>query len=62
MSRAPMSACRARLSARSGAVIEESAVTFDFVAQKSTVSGGLYFTTDPQEHRLVLRVEGYTDP
>ena len=50
------------LFAPDGAVIEESAVTFDFIAQKSTVTGGLYFTTDPRGRRLVLRVEGYTDP
>ena len=45
-----------------GAVIEESAVTFDFIAQHSRVSGGLYFAADPAANRLVLRVEGYTDP
>ena len=45
-----------------GGVVEESAVTFDFVAQHSSVAGGLYFTTDPRENRVVLRVEGYTDP
>ncbi|HET7718022.1 MAG TPA: hypothetical protein VFK86_20535 [Bauldia sp.] len=45
-----------------GTVIEESTVTFDFVAQHSIARGGLYFTADPRERRLVLRVEGYTDP
>ncbi len=45
-----------------GATIEESTITFDFVAQHSTETGGLYFTADPRSNRLVLRVEGYTDP
>jgi uncharacterized protein (TIGR02588 family) len=46
----------------SGAVTEESAVTFDFVATHSAETGGLYFTADPGSRRLVLRVEGYADP
>jgi uncharacterized protein (TIGR02588 family) len=45
-----------------GTVIEESAVTFGFVAQHSTETGGLYFAADPRSLRLVLRVEGFTDP
>jgi uncharacterized protein (TIGR02588 family) len=45
-----------------GAVVEESAVTFSFVAQHSKETGGLYFAADPRTLRLVLRVEGYTDP
>jgi uncharacterized protein (TIGR02588 family) len=45
-----------------GGTVEESTVTFDFVAQHSRESGGLYFTSDPRSFRLVLRVEGYTDP
>ncbi len=45
-----------------GAAIEESSVDFDFVAQHSRETGGLYFTADPRAYRLALRVEGYTDP
>lgn len=45
-----------------GAVVETSAATFSFVAQHSTETGGLYFAADPRTFRLVLRVEGYTDP
>lgn len=45
-----------------GAVIEESAVSFDFVAPHSRESGGLYFAADPATARLVLRVEGFADP
>jgi uncharacterized protein (TIGR02588 family) len=45
-----------------GAVVEASAVTFDFIAQHSKETGGLYFTADPRTHRVELRVEGYTDP
>ena len=53
---------RGELSGADGAVIEESTATFDFVAQHSEETGGLYFTTDPGTLRLALRVEGYTDP
>lgn len=45
-----------------GAVVEESAVTFAFIAQHSKETGGLYFAADPRSLRLILRVEGYTDP
>jgi uncharacterized protein (TIGR02588 family) len=45
-----------------GAVVEESAVTFGFIAQHSKETGGLYFAADPRTLRLELRVEGYTDP
>jgi uncharacterized protein (TIGR02588 family) len=45
-----------------GAVVEESAVTFGFIAQHSKETGGLFFAADPRTLRLVLRVEGYTDP
>jgi len=45
-----------------GAVVETSAVSFSFVAQHSTETGGLYFAADPRTLRLDLRVEGYTDP
>jgi uncharacterized protein (TIGR02588 family) len=45
-----------------GATIEESSVAFDFVAQHSRETGGLYFTADPRAYRLTLRVEGYADP
>jgi uncharacterized protein (TIGR02588 family) len=45
-----------------GALVEESTATFDFVAQHSAETGGLYFTVDPATLRLALRVEGYTDP
>jgi uncharacterized protein (TIGR02588 family) len=45
-----------------GAVVEASAVTFAFIAQHSKETGGLYFAADPRTLRLILRVEGYTDP
>lgn len=45
-----------------GSVVETSAVSFSFVAQHSAETGGLYFAADPRTLRLVLRVEGYTDP
>jgi uncharacterized protein (TIGR02588 family) len=45
-----------------GAIVEESAVTFDFIAPRSREHGGLYFTADPRGLRLQLRAEGYTEP
>jgi uncharacterized protein (TIGR02588 family) len=45
-----------------GSVVEESAVTFDFVAQHAKTAGGLFFTRNPSDYRLELRAEGYTDP
>ncbi len=53
---------RGELRNEDGAVIEESSATFDFIAQHSEETGGLYFTADPAALRLALRVEGYTDP
>jgi uncharacterized protein (TIGR02588 family) len=53
---------RGELLSADGTAVEESAATFDFVAQHSEESGGLYFTADPATFRLALRVEGYTDP
>ncbi len=53
---------RGELRGADGMVVEESATTFDFVAQHSAESGGLYFTSDPATLDLGLRVEGYTDP
>lgn len=45
-----------------GATVEESAVTFDFIAPRSREHGGLYFSADPRAYRLRLRAEGYADP
>jgi uncharacterized protein (TIGR02588 family) len=45
-----------------GVVVEESTATFDFIAQHSEETGGLYFSVDPATLGLALRVEGYTDP
>ena len=53
---------RGELRSVDGAVVEESTTTFDFIAQHSEETGGLYFTADPATLRLALRVEGYTDP
>lgn len=53
---------RGELLSADGTVVEASAATFDFVAQHSEESGGLYFTADPATLRLALRVEGFTDP
>lgn len=53
---------RGELRSADGAVVEESAATFDFVAQHSEETGGLYFTADPAKLTMALRVEGFTDP
>lgn len=53
---------RGELRSVDGTVVEESAATFDFVAQHSEETGGLYFAADPATLDLGLRVEGYTDP
>jgi len=55
-------AVRGALAAPDGTVIEESTAQFDFIAQHSSARGGLYFTADPSQNRLILRVEGYADP
>ena len=44
------------------AVLETSAVTFDYVAGHSVAGGGLVFTRDPRAHRLELRARGFQEP
>lgn len=46
----------------SGDVVEETEVTFDYVAAESKSSGAFLFSSDPEEHELRIRVLGYTDP
>lgn len=46
----------------SGDVVEETEVTFDYVAAESRSSGALLFSSDPGAHELRIRVLGYTDP
>ncbi|MBN9022326.1 MAG: hypothetical protein J0H08_09595 [Rhizobiales bacterium] len=53
---------RGSLADAAGTVLEESATTFDFVAQHSVETGGLLFTADPRSGTLSVRVEGYADP
>jgi len=53
---------RGSLRDEAGALIEESTATFDFVAQHSGETGGLYFTADPGSGTLTVRTEGYADP
>ncbi len=45
-----------------GDVLEETEVTFDYVAAESKSSGAFLFDRDPGMHELKIRVLGYTDP
>lgn len=40
---------------------EAAQATFDYVPDKSTVTGGLMFEQDPRRGRLSLRAQGYVD-
>lgn len=41
---------------------ETASVTFDYVASESHDNGVLFFSRDPRNADLALRVEGYTEP
>lgn len=42
--------------------IEETNVTFDYVAAGSTTKGGLIFSSDPARYRLQVHPAGFTEP
>ncbi len=50
------------LSDGSGAAIETSSATLDYVPGRSVRSGGLFFREDPRRHRLELRALGFQTP
>lgn len=41
---------------------ESSSVVLDYVPAKSERRGGLYFSSDPGQDRLSLRIHGYAEP
>ena len=45
-----------------GRVVEASRVRFDYVPRGSRQRGGLWFTRDPAQYQLSLRVLGYQEP
>ncbi|MXP63748.1 hypothetical protein E0493_10350 [Roseomonas sp. M0104] len=45
-----------------GRLVEASQVRFDYVPRGSRQRGGLWFTHDPAQYRLSLRVLGYQEP
>lgn len=45
-----------------GRLIEEAAVTFDYVAAHSLARGALIFTQDPNSHDFTIRAVGFTEP
>lgn len=45
-----------------GRLIQRSTVDIDSIPQRSERSLGLQFTEDPARYRLILRVEGFSDP
>ena len=47
---------------RPGAEPETSEATFDYVPDKSSREGGLFFQGDPAGGALTLRAKGYVDP
>jgi len=42
--------------------VEHATATFDYVASEAQSSGALFFTEDPRNQDLKLRVESYIDP
>jgi uncharacterized protein (TIGR02588 family) len=42
--------------------VEETRVTFDYVAAGSTSKGGLLFANDPSRYRLSILPAGFTEP
>ncbi|MCC8934691.1 TIGR02588 family protein [Rhizobium sp. 'Codium 1'] len=42
--------------------VEETSVTFDYVAAGSTSKGGLLFANDPSRYRLTILPAGFTEP
>lgn len=45
-----------------GENLETSSVTIDYAPPNSEREGGLFFTTNPQQHELKMRAEGYANP
>ncbi len=45
-----------------GRLIEEAAVTFDYVAARSLAHGALIFSQDPNNHDFNIRAVGFTEP
>lgn len=45
-----------------GRMVAVSRTMLDYVPEKSDRRGGLFFTLDPRQYRLVLRAEGYSEP
>lgn len=45
-----------------GRLIEEAAVTFDYVAARSLARGTLIFSQDPNNHDFNIRAVGFTEP
>lgn len=41
---------------------ETSYVTFDYIADRSKRSGGLFFKGDPRAGELALRAKGFVEP
>jgi len=41
---------------------ETAEASFDFIADKSSREGGLYFETDPRQGEIRLRAKGYSEP
>jgi uncharacterized protein (TIGR02588 family) len=47
---------------RDGRPVETSETILDYLPQQSQRQGGLFFTENPANGRLVLRAEGYLEP
>lgn len=47
---------------RDGQMVERSYTVFDYVPAGSEQDGGLFFTRDPSQYELRLRVLGYAEP
>lgn len=45
-----------------GRLVEEAAVTFDYVAARSLAHGALIFTQDPNSHDFAIRAVGFNEP
>ena len=47
---------------RNGAIVEEHALEFDYLARHSARRGGFLFEDDPRLGELKVSADGYTDP
>ena len=47
---------------RSGAIVETSLVTVDYVAAGSGRDAALFFSNDPRQGELTVRAKGYIEP